>query len=302
MSENKQEQFTHLKIHTQYSICEGALKTSELANICKEKKIKAIGLCDSYNLCGALEFSEALSKAGTQPIIGTQISIKYQKHFGKISLFAKNLEGYKNLISLSSKSFLDVKEDQTPHCTILDIKNNSKGIIILTGSLDGFFGKLFQKNLTDEFVSLMREFKQIYQDNIYLEIQRHNDPGEKNFENYLFQISKKLDLPLIATQEVFYITKDMHEAHDAYICIGEKTYVNEQNRKKYTDEHYLKTSDEMKELFSDIPEALINNINFPFRISYRPTKSLPVLPNIQDNKFTSVDDQLVKGKGRCFIN
>ena len=126
------KEFTHLKIHTQYSICEGALRTSDLAKYCKENKIKAVGLCDSNNLCGALEFSESIAKSRTQPIIGIQINIKYKGHVGKIPLFAKDLEGYKNLIKLSSKSFLDIKEDEEPHCKIDDIENNCKGLIFLT--------------------------------------------------------------------------------------------------------------------------------------------------------------------------
>ena len=108
MNKVTKKEFTHLKIHTQYSICEGALRTSDLAKYCKTNQIKAVGLCDSNNLCGALEFSESIAKSKTQPIIGTQISIQYKGNRGKIPLFAKNLEGYKNLIKLSSKSFLEV--------------------------------------------------------------------------------------------------------------------------------------------------------------------------------------------------
>ena len=111
MNEAYSTQFTHLKIHTQYSICEGALRTSELAKYCKENKIRSVGLCDSNNLCGALEFSESIAKSKTQPIIGTQIDIKHKNQIGKIPLFAKDLEGYKNLIKLSSKSFLSIKDD-----------------------------------------------------------------------------------------------------------------------------------------------------------------------------------------------
>jgi len=111
MNELTNKQFTHLKIHTQYSICEGALKTSDLAKYCKTNKIRAVGLCDSNNLCGALEFSEFVAKSKTQPIIGTQINIEYKGLSGKIPLFAKDLEGYKNLIKLSSKSFLEIKEN-----------------------------------------------------------------------------------------------------------------------------------------------------------------------------------------------
>ena len=135
MSEVINKEFNHLKIHTQYSICEGALRTADLAKYCKEEKIKAVGLCDSNNLCGALEFSEMISKSKTQPIIGTQISIQYKGHIGKIPLFAKDLEGYKNLIKLSSKSFLDIKDDEVPHCKLDDIEKNSKGLMLLTGSL-----------------------------------------------------------------------------------------------------------------------------------------------------------------------
>ena len=126
MNENNKKEFTHLKIHTQYSICEGALRTTDLAKYCKEKKIKAVGLCDTNNLCGALEFSETVAKSKTQPIFGSQINIKYKDHIGKIPLFAKNLEGYKNLIKLSSKSFLEIKDDESPHCLIDDFKTKIK--------------------------------------------------------------------------------------------------------------------------------------------------------------------------------
>jgi DNA polymerase-3 subunit alpha len=292
MNEVNSKQFTHLKIHTQYSICEGALKTSDLAEYCKTNKVRAAGLCDSNNLCGALDFSESLSKYKTQPIIGTQINIDYKGHIGKIPLFAKDLEGYKNLIKLSSKSFLDIKENEEPHCKFDDIEKNYKGLILLTGSIDSLIGKLFFKNLTDEILSLLKKISKIFNDNCYVEIQRHNDDGEKLFEKFILNVSNKLGFPIIATQEVFYLDKDMHEAHDAFLCIGEKTYVNVKDRRKYSEEHYLKNSEEMFKLFQDLPDAIENNINFPFRVSYRPKNSSPILPNIQTNKAKNVDDLL----------
>ena len=294
MNEVKNKEFTHLKIHTQYSICEGALRILDLAKHCKTNQIKAAGLCDSNNLCGALEFSETIAKSKTQPIIGTQINVQYKNHIGKIPLFAKDLEGYKNLIKLSSKSFLEIKDNEEPHCKIEDIENNYKGLILLSGSFDGLIGKLFFKNLSEEIFLLFRRFKRTFTDNFYIEIQRHGDDGEKLFEKFLLNTSDTLKLPLIATHEVFYLEKEMHEAHDAYLCVGEKTYVNVKDRRKYTNEHYLKTSEEMCKLFHDLPEALENNINFPLRISYRPRNSSPVLPNIQTNKIKNVDDLLIK--------
>ena len=294
MNEVNHKNFVHLKIHTQYSIWEGALRINDLAKYCKENKIKAIGLCDSNNLCGALEFSESIAKSKTQPIIGTQINIKYKGYSGKIPLFAKDLEGYKNLIKLSSKSFLEIKDDEDSHCQIEDIEQNYKGLILFTGTFDGLIGKLFFKNLTDEILILLKRLKITFKDNFYIEIQRHNDTGEKIFENFLLDVSEKLDLPIIATQEIYYQEKDMHEAHDAYLCIGEKTYVNLKDRRKYTNEHYLKTSEEMYDLFSDLPEALKNNTNFPLRISYRPKNSIPILPNIQTSKIKNVNNLLTK--------
>ena len=289
-----EKEFTHLKIHTQYSICEGALRTSDLAKYCKSNKIKAVGLCDSNNLCGALEFSESIAKSKTQPIIGTQITIIYKGNRGKIPLFAKSLEGYKNLIKLSSKSFLEIKENEEPHCNIEDLVKNSEGLILLSGSFDGLIGQLFFKNLTDEIFFLFKKFNKIFKDNFYLEIQRHNDDGEKLFESFLLNTSEKLSLPLIATHEVFYLDKDMHEAHDAYLCVGEKTYVNVKDRRKYTNEHYLKTSEEMHQLFKDLPDALENNVNLSLRISYRPINSPPILPNIQARESINVNELLVK--------
>ena len=292
MNEKDTKQFSHIKIHTQYSICEGALKISELSEICKKNKLKVVGLCDSNNLFGALEFSEAISKSGTQPIIGTQINIKYKNYFGKIPLFAKDFEGYKNLIKLSSKSYLEIKESEIPHCLINDILNYSKGLILLSGSYDGLIGQLYSKNLNHDALNLLKMFEDNFKDNFYIEIQRHNDVGEKEFENFLLSNSINLNSSLIATQEVFYVDKNMHEAHDAYLCVGEKTYVSDKNRRKYSNEHYLKSSEEMFKLFSDIPEALENNNNFPYRCSYRPVKSLPVLPNIQHDISKNVNEEL----------
>ena len=294
MSNVASKEFNHLKIHTQYSICEGALRTLDLAKYCKDNKLKAVGLCDSYNLCGALEFSESIAKSKTQPIIGTQINILHKGVIGKIPLFAKNLEGYKNLIKLSSKSFLEIKNDEEPHCKFEDLEKNYNGLIILSGSLDGLVGKLFFKNLTDEIFIFLKKLKKIFANNFYLEIQRHNDNGEKLYEKFILNASQMLEIPIIATHEVFYIDKSMHEAHDAFICIGEKTYVNAKDRKRYTSEHYLKTSNEMYEIFSDLPDALENNLNFPKRVSYRPKNSLPVLPNIQTNKSKSTDESLIE--------
>ena len=284
MKKSINKTFNHFKIHTQYSICEGAIKIDQLKDFCKKNKIKSLGLSDTYNLSGALEFSENLSSVGTQPIIGCQILFKFKGFKGLIPLIAKNYEGYKNIIKLSSISYLKNSEITDPHCELDDLINNSEGIIVLTGSIKCLFGSLFNKGLFDEIEDLLISLKDKFEDNIYIEIQRHKDLNEKEFENYNLKLSEKLELPIIASNEVYYLDKDMFDAHDALMCIGEKNYVNDTNRNKLTNQHYFKSSDEMIELFQDLPEALENNFNLPYRCSFKPNFSRPILPSISSSK------------------
>ena len=286
--------FNNIKIHTQYSICEGAIKIDELAEYCKLNKIRSIGLADSYNLCGALEFSEKLSKVGTQPLIGTQINLRVNNIVGKITLYATSEIGYRNLTKLSSLSYLKKKEIEESSCVLDDLLANNKDLILLTGNYYNFFGKLFYANKIKDFDKIITSLKSHFEDRLYLEIQRHGENPEKNFDNYLLNLSKILDIPLIATQEVFYINNDMAEAHDALTCIGEKNFVDDNKRFKYSDQHYLKNNDELLQLYSDIPEALENNYNFHLRFNYKLKKSKPILPSIANEQNNSPEEALIK--------
>ena len=286
--------FNNIKIHTQYSICEGAIKIDELAQYCKLNKIKSIGLADSFNLCGALEFSEKLSKVGTQPIIGTQINLKAHNTIGKITLYAKSEQGYKNLTKLSSLSYLKNKDTNDPYCEIGDLISNNSDLILLTGNYNNFFGKLFYANKIKNFEETIVLLSSHFNDRIYFEIQRHNENDEKNFENYLLNNSKSLNVPIIASQEVYYLNNDMSEAHDALTCIGEKKFIDDKNRFKYSDQHFLKQNEELSKLYSDIPEALENNYNFHLRFDFKPKKSKPILPSIANNQSNSPEEELFR--------
>ncbi len=298
--------FNHLKIHTQYSICEGAAKIDHLTEFCKSNKIKALGISDTSNLCGALEFSENISKVGTQPILGSQINFKFKDEVGLLPIFSKSELGYKSMIQLSSKSFLDNNSMQLPHCDINDLVNQSKGLIVLSGTVAGLVGKLFNKGKYNDIKELYLFIKQKFQDDFYIEIQRHNDLHEKSFEKFNLKLSNELKIPIIATNEVFYINKDMHEAHDALTCIGNKTYVNDINRTKYSDQHYLKSDHEMHNLFIDLPEALENNYNLVFKINFKPKSSRPILPDISSKEGIEANDILLeesmKGLNNKFSN
>jgi DNA polymerase-3 subunit alpha len=294
MIKSNNQKFNHLKIHTQYSICEGAIKIDDLKNYCKENKIPCLGISDTSNLCGALEFAENISKVGTQPIIGTQINFKFEDTIGLLPLIALNEKGYKKIIELSSRSYLENKTLNDPHLDIKDLMENNHGLLLLSGNIQGLFGKLFNKGRIAEISKIYNKLQTLYTDRFYLEIQRHGDKNEIAFEQYNLKQSHEIQIPLIATNEVFYLNKDMHDAHDALTCIGTKTYVNDKNRIKYSDQHYLKSNEEMSKLFADLPEALENNYNIPFRCNYKPEFTKPVLPNISSEKGVSADVILKK--------
>jgi len=294
--------FNNIKIHSQYSICEGAIKIDDLANYCKENKVSSIGICDSYNLCGALEFAEKVSKSGSQPIIGTQINFFLSNSIGKLPLYARSAKGYKNLIKLSSKSYLESSEKTVPYCKISELKNLNEDLILLSGNHHGFFGKLFKLNKLKQIEDTVKELKNIFKDRFYLEIQRHNESGEEKYENFIIKISENIQVPLLATQEVYYFKKEMYEAHDALVCIGQKNFIDDPNRQKFSDQHFIKKNDDINNLFKDIPEALENNYNFPYRFNFKPKKSAPVLPTIKTKENITVEDELLAQAKKGLIN
>jgi len=294
MPESNNQNFNHIKIHTQYSICEGAIKIDTLKDFCKKNKLPCLGLSDTSNLCGALEFAENISKVGTQPIIGTQIYFKFEDTTGLLPLIALNEKGYKKIIELSSRSYLENDSLSDPHLDLKEVLVDTEGVLLLSGTIHGLFGKLFQKRRLEEITNIYKNLSSNFNDNFYLEIQRHGDQNEIAFEKFNLEQSSKIKIPIIATNEVYYLTSDMHEAHDALTCIGAKTYVNEKNRIRYSNQHYFKSNEEMFELFSDLPEALENNFNLPFKCNFRPQFSKPVLPDISSEKGISADETLKK--------
>ena len=154
--------FNNIKVHTQYSICEGAIKIDSLKEFSKEHKIKSLGLCDTSNLCGALEFAEKISKVGTQPIIGTQINFKFGDTIGLLPLFALNEKGYKRIIELSSLSYLKNDELSDSHLSFDELLSSNNGVSNFSGTINGFFGQLFNKGKLIEITELYTKLKSKY--------------------------------------------------------------------------------------------------------------------------------------------
>jgi DNA polymerase-3 subunit alpha len=303
--------FVHLKVHSAYSLLEGALPIGKLAKLAEAHTMPAIGLTDSGNMFGALEFSDKLAGAGVQPIAGVTLRVDFRegeaqarglpkmltpdstKPTGPIALFARNEAGYANLAKLNSAAFLETPEPEPPHVKIESLAARSDGIIALTGGPDGPIDTALRDGRPEIARTRLERLKAIYGRWLYVEVQRHGSPAEEQVEPDLLALAYALELPIVATNECYFAQPDDYEAHDALICIAEGRYVSEDNRRRLTKEHYFKSADEMVRLFSDLPEAIDTTIEIARLCAYRPRGRKPILPSfVATREGASEEDRL----------
>ena len=294
--------FIHLHVHTAYSLLEGAIKMPKLAKWAEEHNMPAIAATDTGNICGAMAMMHELPPKGIQPILGTQLLVKSpQKNknqfsddvdtFDKVVFLVQNETGYKNLLKYFSKYYMDSAKQGTPHLTFDEILEHTEGLLLLTGGAEGLLGRPLLNGQTEWAEKIIEKLKKAYPDRLYIELQRHGTEQEQATEQGFIDLAYKYEIPLVATNDAYFLTPDMYEAHDALLCIAEKTYVSEQNRRRVTPEHYLKTEEEMCQLFSDIPEALQNTVQIAKRCAFMADKKKPAFPNF-DCKGKTEDEVL----------
>lgn len=281
---NFQDAFVHLRVHTAYSLSEGALKIEDVVPLAQELEMPALAITDTNNMFGVLEFSLACAKAGIQPIIGLEIKLK-DVVFGtsnytlpSVILIAQSEQGYKNLIQLISRAYIDLPNRGTPHLFLEDLHSMTEGVIALSGGVEGPLGNLILQNKLAETTTLLKQFQDLFGDRFYMEISRHGMEKEIRTEDTFLKLAYDYNIPLVATNNCFFKDRSMYEAHDALICIAEGAYVADPERRKVTSHHYFKSSAEMKELFKDLPEAIENTALIAQRCHYMPTVSVPLLP------------------------
>ena len=302
--------FIHLRVHSAYSLLEGAVQVKALPGMAASADQPAVAVTDSGNLFAALEFAETAAKDGVQPIIGAQFPLAYQTvarpgdrmpEPRSIVLLAQNEAGYMNLLKLSTCYFLE-SGDEVPHVTLDELAAHSEGVICLTGGADGPVGHLLQDGQREAAGALVARLAEMFPDRLYLEIQRHpvagarRTPEEAATEPGFVEMAYGMDLPLVATNDVYFPTPDLYEAHDALICIAEGAYVDQTApRRHLTDQHYFKTSDEMVELFDDLPEAIETTIEIARRCAYRPETRAPILPRFAEDEIQELRRQAEEG-------
>ncbi len=301
-------QFIHLRVHSEYSLLEGAVPIKKLPGMALKAGMPAVAVTDSNNMFCALEFSEYAAKAGVQPIVGCQLDLTYlASEPGKrpeapapIVLLAQSEVGYENLMKLNSCAYLDA-QGQLPQISVEEVQAHSGGLICLTGGPDGPVGRLLRSGQRPKADALVEALKVGFPGRLYVELQRHPEDGglpeaERDSERGHIEIAYAMDLPLVATNDVYFPKTDIYEAHDALICIADGAYVDQQNpRRRLTPQHYFKSEREMATLFADLPEALENTVEIAKRCAFRAYTRDPILPKFADDEVAELRRQAEEG-------
>ncbi|GAB4286544.1 MAG: DNA polymerase III subunit alpha [Roseovarius sp.] len=300
--------FIHLRVHTEYSLLEGAVRLATLPGLCRKAGMPAVAVTDTDNMFAALEFAHAARAAGVQPIIGCQLGLAYHEPApgeapgapAPLVLLAQNAAGYGNLMKLNSCLYL--REEPGPvQLRMADLARHAEGVICLTGGADGPAGRLLQAGRRAQAERLLAELAAIFGDRLYVELQRH--PGEDGLpraerlsERGLVEIAYAQGLPLVATNDVHFPQARMFEAHDALLCVAEGAYVDQSApRRRLSPQHYFKSAEEMATLFADLPEALENTVEIARRCAFAPSARAPILPRFADNEVEELRRQARAG-------
>ncbi len=265
------------------------MQIKDLAKHCIGNNMPAVAITDTNNMFGALDASLNLPPKGIQPIIGCTIAIRHEestenKHQkapepGWLVLLAQTQAGYENLMVLVSKAHLESEPTETPQISLSDLEGYTGDLICLTGGINGPVGKFLQEEDFEKAEECVKFLSSIFAGRLYMEVARHGLTVEKELEPIFIDYAYRFDIPLVATNQVFFPNRKMYEAHDALLCIAGGNYVEQTDRRQETPENYFKSTDEMVKLFEDLPEAIQNTVVIAQRCAFKVPTIDPILPN-----------------------
>ena len=287
-TENREKvAFTHLHVHTQYSILDGAAEIGALIKKTKELGMNAIAITDHGNMFGVLEFYNMCMKNDVKPILGCEMYVSPTSRFIKdgvhfsghhLILLAKNETGYKNLIKLDSLAFAKEAKYKTSRIDKDLLFEHHEGLICCSACLGGVLPKLIAAGDIEGAERTAAEYKKVFGDDYYIELQDHGQELQKKVMVELVKIAKKLDIKMVATNDVHFINADDYEAHKILICLNTGTKLSEKTKMTYTGQEYLKTPEEMAEIFKEYPDAISNSMEIAEKVEiYKMTRD-PILP------------------------
>ena len=292
--------FVHLHVHSAYSLLQGSMTISKLLELAKADHQPALALTDNDNMFGALEFSDKLAGYGIQPITGCAMTTDFGDQDAsarnalqpaRLVLLATSEDGYRSLMKLNSRAFLETPVNQPPHIKIEWLEGETAGLIALTGGPEGPIGQAINADQPALAQARCDILAKLFGDRLYIELQRHGLENERRVEPALIDMAYAMGLPLVATNQPYFATADDYEAHDALLCIAGGRLVSETDRDQLTPDHRFKTRAEMAVLFADLPEALASTVEIAKRCSYRPKTRKPILP-----RFTVGGDNAADGE------
>jgi DNA polymerase III subunit alpha len=283
--------FIHLRVHTAYSLSAGAVPVKDAARLCQVESMPAVAITDTGNLFGALEFAAACAAVGVQPIIGCEVALAgrdeqvrsngppgHAAELDRIVLLVQSEAGYRNLLALVSRSYLAGDGAAEPAVSLADLAAASEGLICLAGGAKGPLGRLLTEGQQDAAEALLGALATAFPGRLYIELMRHDAADEARRETGLVEFAYRHDLPLVATNDVYFPDRDFYQAHDALMCIAQGTVVADNDRKRLTPFHYFRSAAEMRALFADLPEACDNTLVIARRCAFIPQPRQPILP------------------------
>ncbi|MDR3155819.1 MAG: DNA polymerase III subunit alpha [Holosporaceae bacterium] len=295
--------FIHLRLHSAYSLAEGAIKMEELVALCQQNYMPAVAVTDTNNLFGAMEFSKACMENGIQPIIGCQLNVQHssgdnctalaQNRATSILLYAKSGEGYHNLIQLVSQAHLNSSSEFYPEITLDLLAKHSAELLVLTGGIYGSLGSFLTANDMDSACEYLRFMHRYFPNRLYIELSRHNNEMENKIEEQAIGLAYEQRIPLVATNNVCFPYQKDFKAHDALICIAQGKTIYEMDRISSSPEFYFKPSLEMAELFCDIPEAIDNTVHIARRCYFALLKKKTMMPQFKPASGRTQDEELL---------
>ncbi|MEA2056318.1 MAG: DNA polymerase III subunit alpha [Patescibacteria group bacterium] len=268
--------FIHLHVHSEYSMLDGLTKIPDLVEKVKEHGQNAVALTDHGNMHGMIEFHNSCRKNDIKPIIGCEFYIAKESRKRKqlrngedqnhLTLLAENFTGYQNLMRMVSIANFE-GFSYKPRIDDEVLFAHSEGVIVLTGCLNGRIPQLILSKKNKQATQKLKEYKKVFGDRLYLELQNHFIDKQKTVNKNLIELSRKLDIPVVATNDVHYLNHDEAEAQDALLAVGTRKLISDKNRMSMIDtpEFYFKSPQQMAELFADIPEAIENTLKIADR-------------------------------------
>src|SRR6201747_87334 len=293
--------FVHLHAHSAYSLLKGAIKIQKLGELAKADRQPALALTDTDNMFGALEFSDKVAGYGIQPITGCELAVDFGAQDpnarnalaagpARIVLLAARERGYRGLMRLNSRAFLETPIHQSPHIKFEWLQDDAEDLIVLTGGPEGPISLAINADQAALAAARCDRLAGLFGDRLYIELQRHGIERERRAEAGLIDLAYTKGLPLVATNEPYFATADDYEAHDALLCIAGGRLIAETDRDQLTPDHRFRTRAKMAVLFADVPEALGSTIEIAERCSFRPVTRKPILPRFTVGAGTNAAD------------